>query len=153
VMSTFLAKWEPVDLIILVSVLAGTAVLIVGIVAWRRIWLTQADAELKEALLNRGLSVEDVMRLSPPAPPEESEAEPTADETLGEIAGYLTTAEMPAPDVEEVMALVAAATPPARRTLAGVLAGMAESGAEPEQMLGAVRGLCRSATFADAPRA
>src|SRR5271170_5889459 len=63
----FLANWSPPELIGLIGVLTAAALVITGLLFWRRVRLAQADAACKQAMLERGLSVDEIERLLRPA--------------------------------------------------------------------------------------
>jgi hypothetical protein len=59
----YFSQWASTDIILLVAVLAAAALVVMGMVIWWRIRLAQADAMVKQAMLQRGLSMEEIERL------------------------------------------------------------------------------------------
>jgi hypothetical protein len=139
-MTELLARSQPSEIITLVAILAGALVAFTALVNWRHVRVAQVDSATKQELLRHGLSVDDVERLTHPAP----RLSPRNDDhALREVAGYLSAKDFSGADVEQTLALVRAADLPTKQAVCAALDGLFEaSNPSQEQVLGAIRGLC-----------
>jgi hypothetical protein len=114
--------------------------------AWQKVRRAEADNALKQEMLRRGLSVEEMERVV--HAPEAPLSEEAAYRMLGECLANL---EVSGPAVEEVMAAFRGADLPAKRAMVQTLKGILETGGElsEERLLAVVRGLGRGA---DSPK-
>ncbi len=112
--------------------------------AWHKVRQAEADTALKQAMLQRGLSVEDIERLSGSA--EAPLSEETVGRALGECLGS-SSLEYSAPALEKAMSIFQAADLPSKRLLVRTLQGIVkgEGALSEEQLLGLIRGLCQPA--------
>jgi hypothetical protein len=141
-----LANWSAVELIGLMAVLFGAALAAMALLFWRRVRLAQADAALKQAMLEQGLSPDDIERLltcpsAPPHPPQ------TEEEAIEDLAACLRQSAISETVMAQVFTAVRAAEPPLRLPICHAIRGLAgESGdeADEKQILAAVRSFCGS---------
>jgi hypothetical protein len=135
------AKWNPWELIGLVGVLLAGGVILAGLLFWRRVRLVQADAALKQAMLQRGLTPDEIERLlranSEPAPP------PATDErALGDLVAALGECEVPAADIEQILASIRAQESSQRQALCLAAREMVQkSEGDVEKVRAVIRGL------------
>jgi len=137
-------NWSPAELIGLTAVLATAAIIATGLLFWRSVRLVQADAALKQSMLQRRLTLDEIERLlssdaGPPQPP------PTDDQAIEELAACLHQSGVSEPVIEEVFTAVRAAESPIRQSLCHAIQGLSgDSGneADEKEILAAVRGLC-----------
>jgi hypothetical protein len=109
-----------------------------------------ADAALKKEMLERGLSVEEMERVL--KPPKAPEAPLSEDATYRELGACLATQEIPGPALGEIIAAFRALELPAKRALVHMLKGIVDGGGDLGELwlLAMVRGL---RSFPDAPPA
>jgi hypothetical protein len=112
---------------------------------WRMARESEHQAALKQTMIDKGMSVEDierVVRVSPtppePPPPQPAQAE---DSAAVDVATKLAEHEVPAPAVEEILRAFQASDPQTRQTLAKVVESMLDNGADADRVLAAVRAL------------
>src|SRR5271165_4010414 len=106
--------------------------------AWRKAQESEHIAALKQGMIDKGMSAEDierVLRAGPEAP--ESKGDPTV-----RITTKLAEHEVPAKTMEEILTAFRAADAGTRDTVAKSVASMLDSGADGERVLVAVRALC-----------
>jgi hypothetical protein len=94
-------------------------------------------AALKQSMIEKGMSVEDMERVlrASPKPPKEEDA------PVVELAEYLA-GHVPAEATQEILALIRGAHPTIQRTAANALIKLIGGGGDGEQALAAARGLC-----------
>src|SRR5262245_660835 len=152
-MSEFFSKLQPFEVIALITIaIFLLPVSIVALSVWRRVRVAQAEADLKRSLVERGFSADELERLfrasTPPPPPAEEESPLTEEEALHEIALQLSAASASGEAMQQAMAQVRAGALPTTQAIAQAVSGIAEGDADKDQMLGAIRGLCRPAVNA-----
>jgi hypothetical protein len=129
------------------TIIAVTAILAN---AWQKVRRADREAALKEAMLKRDLSVEQMERLlgAGPVAQEEEAEDATDDDAIEELAEALGECGVSAPVLEEVLAAVRSADPSTRQTtcraVQAVIRGSEEED-KSELVLATVRGLCRPA--------
>jgi hypothetical protein len=116
---------------------------------WRKVRESEHQAALKQSLVERGMSVEEIERIVRAAP-ESHELE--ADETpVVQLTKNLAEQEVPPEALEEILRAFHASDPATQRTLAHTVAALCENGAKAEHILAAVRALARPAGSAESP--
>jgi hypothetical protein len=146
-----LAHWSPAELIVLVGVLLVAGILITALLFWRRVRLVQAEAALKTAMLQRGLTVDEMERLLRAGPRAERPPPPltTEDQIIGEIVGHMTGPDVSEQDLEKVLAALTAVEPGKKLALCSTLLRMIKmSDPDPDRMLAVIRGLTPGASTA-----
>jgi hypothetical protein len=139
-----LAHWTPEELIGLMAVLLAAVLVAVGLVFWRRVRLGQADAALKQALLQKELTVEEIERLVT-CRQEQTQPQRTAEQAVEDMAACLRQSGASEKVIEQVFTAVRLADPALRLVLFHAIRGLAgENGckAKEKQILATVRGLC-----------
>jgi hypothetical protein len=120
--------------------------IIVAVVArvaknWRMIHESEHAAALKQSMIERGMSadeIERVLRATPAGPFDESGSGEAKD-----ISKKLAEHSVPAPAVEQILGAFRTASPGMRKTLAGTVVAMLDGGAKSDQVLAAVRAISR----------
>jgi len=138
-----LANWPPTELIELTAVLAVAAIIAIGLLFWRHIRLAEAQAALKQSMLQRGLKPDEIERLlstdsEPPEPPL------TDEQSIEQMAACLHQSGISEKIIEEVFAAVRAAEPSMRQSICHAIQGLSgEEGneADEKEILAAIRGL------------
>jgi hypothetical protein len=119
--------------------------------AWQKVRRADREAALKEAMIQRGLSVEEMERLlrAGSKAPEESAYNATDDDAIEELSEKLAESHASAPTVEEVMTGLRDADSSTRQTICRAVKAVingAEGGDPIDPLiLAVVRGLCRPA--------
>jgi len=139
----YFAQWKPLELIGLTGVLAAAALTASGLLFWRSVRLAQAAAALKQSMLQRGLTLDEMERLlaldsNPPPPPR------TGELAIEDLAACLHQSGIKEPVIEQVFAAVRSAEPAIRESLCHAIQGLSgESGdeANAKEILAAIRGL------------
>lgn len=139
-------KWTHSELVELVAVLATVGILGVGLLIWRRVRLAQTDAAVKQSMLQRGLTADEMERLltcqsDRPSPRVAPQTEAEAVEELGLI---LHNSGVTKAVIEEVFLAVSTAEPLARPVIYSAIRGMAgedRDGATDEEIIAVLRGL------------
>ncbi len=152
-MLDLISGWSPSEVIGLVGVLIGMAAVIGFFVwlialavahAWRDVRLAELEGSLKRDFLSRGMSVEQVERLLRASREPDPEAEPVNERKLeAELASLLVQYEVSSGTMEQVVQVYQGADPSAKKAVYDAVGEMLESGAEEDQILAAVRTLCR----------
>jgi hypothetical protein len=102
-------------------------------------------AGLKQTMIEKGMSVEDierVLRASAKLPEEE-------DSPVVVLAEYLGQGTFQADTIEEIVSLIRAADPTTQRTASKALIRLIENGGDGEQALATARGLCGPAPLSE----
>ncbi len=141
-----LAEWRPGELIALVAVLLAAALAGMALYFWHRVRLAQADAALKQSMLQRGLTPDDIERLlaCQLGPPEVGVAE-TEERAIEEVAAYLKKSNVSVAAMEQVFVALRDAEPPQRQAILAAIRGLAGewgNGASEKAVLAVIRGLC-----------
>src|SRR5262249_3447069 len=112
---------------------------------WRMARESEHLAALKQTMVDKGMSVEDIERVVriTPAPDPAPEPTPAAQASAVDLATKLAEHEVPAPALEEILRAFQASDPQNQQTLAKVVESMLDNGADAERVLAAVRALCR----------
>jgi hypothetical protein len=105
---------------------------------WRKVRESEHLAALKQSLVERGMSVEDIERVVRAAP-EAQETE--ADEPVVQLTKTLAVLEVPPEALEEILRAFQASDPATQRTLAQTVEALRATGTE--HILAAVRALAR----------
>ena len=116
-------------------------VAVIGIVAkaWRRTRESEHLAALKQSMIERGMSAEDIERVIRAVP---QLHEPHEDESpLVGLTEKLAEHAVPAPALDELLRAYRAADAETQRTLANAVASLLDNGADVERVLVAVRAL------------
>lgn len=146
------ANWSPAQLVAVIAALLAAGILITGLMFWRSVRLAQADATLKQAMLERGLSVDEMERLLRPTPAPEL---PLSDEEVAEkLAHQLGLDNASEETIKLVMGAFNASDSPTKRLLYRAIFGLSESQTaklSSEQILAIVRGLSRPDGKQDGP--
>jgi hypothetical protein len=137
------AQWKPMELVGLTGVLAAAALTASGLLFWRSVRLVEADAALKQSMLQRGLTLDEMERLlaldsDPPPPPR------TGELAIEDLAACLHQSGIKEPVIEQVFAAIRTAEPAIRESLCHAIQGLSgESGDEAvaKEILAAIRGL------------
>ena len=120
--------------------------IIVAIVArvtknWRLIHESEHAAALKQSMIERGMSADDierVLRATPAGALDESGGKEAT-----KISEKLAEHGVSAPAVEQILDAFRTASPGLRKTLAGTVVAMLDGGAKSDQVLAAVRAIAR----------
>jgi hypothetical protein len=166
-MSDLLSRLSSADLVGLSTLVllfgGGTLIALVlgvlGILMSSRRRLRQLELEmtLKQEMVRKGMSAEDierVMRAGPGGPQTAAGAPPAAEPPVNELAqheldarlaAHLAGAGMEGAQLQEAVAAVAAAPLDTKRSVYQAVVAMVEEGVDPEQMHAAVLGLCQAA--------
>src|SRR5262245_38718050 len=140
----YLAKWDSRDLIILTGVLLGAGIIVTALFFWHRVRIVQAEAALKQTMLQKELSPDDIERLlsansTPGEPPR------TDEQAIEELATCLAKSLVPDATIEQVMKAVREAEPPLKQSICSAVVGLARgtfSGVvSKEKVMAVVRGL------------
>jgi hypothetical protein len=139
-----LAKWSPGEQIALVAVLLGGALAAMSLYYWHRVRLAQAEATLKQTMLQRGLDPDEIERLlsGPSGTPEVPVPDTSA---IEEVTACLKGSGVSAATMEQVF-MAMRSTEPARwhELLSAIRALAAHNDADDEEVLAVVHGLCGS---------
>lgn len=151
-MFEFFSTWKPGEVIGLVSVVGGVSVAITAIVMghWSRMRRQDAELALKRDLLARGMSVEEVERAM----------KASANTTPGwgvlsdvemevEFAKYLALNEVSPSRIEEAVGWFRPLARERKAAVAEAITDLVDSGCEEEQLVAAMRALCRPETLSD----
>jgi hypothetical protein len=120
--------------------------------SWRKIHESEHAAALKQSMIERGMSVEDierVMRAGPPADAQETAAASgggTSKKLTGElteIAGKLVEHGVAAPAMEQILEAVRMCDPASRGAIKDTVETMLDNGAGSDQLIAAVRAIHR----------
>jgi hypothetical protein len=107
---------------------------------WRKVRESAQLAALKQSMVEKGLSVEEIERvLRASAKPQEEEDPPVV-----KLAECLASQKIPPGETQEILSLLRAAHPATQPTAAKSLITMLEEEAEAEQVVAAARALCGS---------
>jgi hypothetical protein len=117
---------------------------------WRKVRESEHLAALKQSLVERGMSVEEIERIVRAAP-ESQELE--ADETpVVQLTNKLAEQEVPPEALAEILRTFQACDPAMQQTLARTVEALCDNGAKVEHILAAVRALARpSGSAASSP--
>jgi hypothetical protein len=113
---------------------------------WRMVHESEHLAVLKQTLVERGMSVEEIEQVVKASPQPVEEEQKTADANQSptvRLASKLAEHEVPAEQLEEILGAFQQADPAAQQTLAEVIESMLDNGADAERLLAAVRALFR----------
>src|SRR5262245_12547302 len=144
-MHEFLSKWSPGEFIALAGVVFGAVVAIVWLSLRRSVRLAAMAADLKQEMLRRGMSVDEINRLLS-APTSFCMPQPrlrTDEQAVGEVAAILASNDASALEIEQLLRMLQTADSATRQMVCHTLTNMSENGASPEQMVYAIRGLCK----------
>ncbi|MFO0876243.1 MAG: hypothetical protein U0840_02630 [Gemmataceae bacterium] len=128
---------------------------LVGIWAWQQLAVARVESAMKEELLRRGMSVDEIERVCQAGKPTEP-AEPKP-EAAALLAGLLVEVQCDPQEIERTLALVRSALPQDQQNLALALVRLEEKKQNEdvevnlEQVLAVVRGLCGASTDREAP--
>ncbi len=128
---------------------------VVGTVAhaWQKVRRTERDADLKSAMLQRGLSVEEmerVLRLTAVTGTDQDAESPSPEpplrdeQLLEKLTNLLAEGGASAETIQQVMQAFLGADPTHRRLLCHAIFGLSD-GIDDEGILAVIRGLCRPA--------
>ena len=141
----YFANWSPAELIGLIAVLVAAGIATTGLLFWRRVRLAQADAALKQGMLQRGLTPDEIERLI--RVDTTNQTLPRADDAaIEELAECLGACEVPEAVIEQIMGAVRAAEPPMRQPVCSAVLGLVRGSggdATEEKILAVVRGLTK----------
>jgi hypothetical protein len=138
-----LANWSPLE-VILIGVLTAAALVVTGLQFWRRVSLAHAEAALKQAMLQRGLTPDEIERLlRVDSTPTQAPVPPLTDnQAIAELVGLLGAREVPTNEMEQILAAVMAVEPANRHVVCSSLLKFCEvSDGDSEKMLAVVRAL------------
>ena len=141
-----LAGWHAGPVIGLVAVLGFFIWMIVLSITdgWTKVRLAELEAEQKREYLQRGLSVEEIERLLRASRKLGKGAGPVNEQELeANLASLLVQHEVSAEAMEPVLRAYQAADPAAKKAIHDAIAEMLDSEPEEEQLVTAVRALCR----------
>ena len=108
---------------------------------WRKVRESEHLAALKQSLVERGLSVEEIERIVRAAP--ESQDQETDETPAVQLTKALAEQKVPPEALEEILRAFQASDPATQRTLAHTVEALCENDAKAEHILAAVRGLAR----------
>jgi len=136
--------WNDITGVVTVSLIFGgwVIVAVVGSIAknWRRIQESEHAAALKQGMIERGMSADEIERVLRAGPgPAENEA---IDDT-SELATKLAEHGVSGQEMEEILTAYCNARPAAKKTLSQTVIAMVDGGATSEQILAAARALSR----------
>jgi hypothetical protein len=167
-MDTLLSKLHGDEVFVLIIVLsAGVVGLIISVTAllvtnWRRVRQLDIESALKQDMLHRGMTAEDIERvIRATSVPVEDKAsteggfgkvaawkaglsELTDKELQAKVASDLAVYEMNSEMLEEALQALGRADLDTKQAVAQAVAQMTENGAEHEQILAAIVKLCES---------
>jgi hypothetical protein len=106
---------------------------------WRRAHEVETTAALKQSMIERGMSVDEIERVLRAGPPR-IEKDGGGDGAT-DLAGKLVEHELPAKDMEPILTAFRCAEPGALKSLAKTIEVMLDGGANGEQVLAALRAL------------
>jgi hypothetical protein len=120
---------------------------------WRKIHESEHAAALKQSMIERGMSADDIERVLRAGPrPDTSEGEErgesprkVADDLTG-LAGKLAEHDVPAAEMEQILGAVRGCDPGTRKCVAKTVETMLDNGANSEQVAAAVRAIARPAS-------
>jgi hypothetical protein len=146
-MNEFLAKWQPIEFVFLVAILTTLIVVVFGFVIWHHVRMKQADIALRQEMLRRELSIEEMERfLKLPCQQSTnsvfSTPVSTDESNMQKVGQALVEAEVSADEIEQIMIMIQASDPPTKETVFQMIQGMVNGGADNEQLIGAIRGCC-----------
>ncbi len=107
--------------------------------SWRKIHESEHLAALKQGMIERGMSADEIERVLRAAP--ESAEDSPGDDAATELATKLAEHGVPAPALEQILTTFRAASPGARKPLVKTVVAMLDNGAESDQVIAAVRAL------------
>jgi hypothetical protein len=116
--------------------------------AWQKVRRLEQEAVLKQEMLRRGLSVEEMERLlRANSKPQDDVAASPDEKAIEELIACLGEHGASGSVVEQILAVVQSADPALRRALCRAVKAVLENSslegeAKDEQILGVVRGLC-----------
>jgi hypothetical protein len=118
--------------------------------AWQRVRRADREAALKETMLQRGLSIDEIERLlrASSKPQEDAAAESAENDAIEELTEALGECGAAAPVVEEVLAAIRGADPATRQTTCRAVKAVingSDQASKDELILAVARGLCRPA--------
>jgi hypothetical protein len=121
--------------------------IIVAVVAnvaknWRRVQESEHAAALKQSMIERGMSADEIERVLRATPAGVSEDFDGGGEAT-KISKKLAEHSVAAPAVEQILGAFRAANPGMRKTLAGTVVAMLDGGAKSDQVVAAVRAIAR----------
>lgn len=135
-MEEFLAKCQPLEVIVLVAITSVAVVLAMAIRSRRDVRLAQIQTAFKEHLLQKGHSVDDVMRLTVDSNVDRS--------VFANVATSLASLKDITPEeIEEYMELVKLVDPATQQAISRALDGLFEQKPSKELVLATIRGLCK----------
>jgi len=154
------AFWDGLPGILVVTFICGgwviVAVVNTAAKSWRKVRESEHLAGLKQSMIEKGMSVEDIERVVRASPEPEPEPQPKAEKVeyspLVNLATKLVEQEVPANVMEEILMAYRDADPAGQRILAKVVEELFDNGADGERVLVVVRTLGRPARPQDAPR-
>jgi hypothetical protein len=113
---------------------------------WRKVQESEHAAALKQSMIERGMSVDEIERVLRAAPAT-SDSEEALDEST-RISKKLAEHGVPGPAVEHIVGAYHAANPGTKKTLSATVVAMLDGGADSEQVLAAVRAIARPSATA-----
>jgi hypothetical protein len=144
-MLDFFSGWRPSHVIGLVAVIS--TFLTIMVVAVGAFWYCHRRAvliaEQKHDFLERGFTVDQIERLLRAPAPSAQEAAASEKAVEGNLASLLVQYEVPAPSIEQIMKMFQSVEPASKQAVCDSISEMLESEAADEQLLTAVRQLCR----------
>jgi hypothetical protein len=119
---------------------------------WRKVHESEHAAALKQSMIERGMSAEDIERVLRAGPEslEESGRDSGKDDAT-KLSEKLVEHETPAPVMEQIVSIFCTASPGAKKSLEKTIVAMLDGGADSQQVLAVVRALSRS-TPAEQPQ-
>jgi hypothetical protein len=108
---------------------------------WRKVHESEHQAALKQSMIERGMSAEDIERVLRAGPAEAYE-EATRDDTT-ELTKQLAEHGIPAQALEQIVGTYRSAGPEVKKTLSKTVIAMLDGGAKSDQVLAVVRALSR----------
>jgi hypothetical protein len=115
---------------------------------WRKVHESEHMAALKQSMIERGMSVEEIERVlrAGPAGLEDSRTDSTCDQSkkLAELSKRLAEHGVPAPAMEQILGTFRTAGAGERKNMTRTVVAMLDGGADTEQVLAVVRALSRN---------
>jgi hypothetical protein len=144
-MSEFFSGWRPSHIIGLVAVVS--TFLTIMVVAVAAFWYCHRKAvliaEQKHDFLERGFNVDQIERLLRAPTPSAQEAAASEKAVEGNLASILVQYEVPAASIEQIMKMFQSVEPASKQAVCDSIQEMLDSEAADEQLLAAIRHLCR----------
>jgi hypothetical protein len=135
-MDEFLAKCQPLEVIVVIAITGVTAVLTAAIRSRRLVRLAQIQTAFKQHLLQSGVSVDEVVRLTADSDVDRS--------VFVNVATSLASLQQVTPEeIEEYMELVKLVDPATQQAISRALDGLFEQKPSKELVLATIRGLCK----------